>query len=274
MNQPLISCVVPAFNSAATLDATLLSLRSQRNINFKIIVADSGSTDGTLEVCRRWEVPTIYVPPGNMYRAVNAGLRQCSSKWFTYLNSDDWIYPDSFARLLAKGEQSNSDVVYGNCDYADEQGRFVYPFEAAEPDKLLSLFRLQRMAFAQPAAIFRRDSYEELRGFDENYLYRADADFYIRAVLNGSRFAKLAGPSVACFRLHAKQFSNRGIVQADIEADRIFSRRELKAGFSDRLALVAWQFRNLPHYLIRILRESLLSSRFRLPRAIETYSHK
>ena len=186
MNEFLISCVVPTLNSAATLDATLLSLRSQKNINLKIIVADSGSTDGTLEICQRWEVPSIYVPPGNMYQAINAGLRQCTSEWFTYLNSDDWIYPDSIARLLAQGKQSNADVVYGNCDYTDEQSRFVYPFEAAAPNELLPLFRLRRMAFAQPAAIFRRSSYEKLNGFDESLLYSADADFYIRALLAGN----------------------------------------------------------------------------------------
>lgn len=274
MNEFLISCVVPTLNSAATLDATLLSLRSQKNINLKIIVADSGSTDGTLEICQRWEVPSIYVPPGNMYQAINAGLRQCTSEWFTYLNSDDWIYPDSIARLLAQGKQSNADVVYGNCDYTDEQSRFVYPFEAAAPNELLPLFRLRRMAFAQPAAIFRRSSYEKLNGFDESLLYSADADFYIRALLAGNCFAKLSGPSVACFRLHAKQFSNRGLERADIEADRIFGRQELEAGFTDRLTLAAWRFRNLPHYAIRILRESLLSRRFRLPRAIETYTHR
>jgi glycosyltransferase involved in cell wall biosynthesis len=274
MNQPPISCVVPTLNSAATLDATLLSLHAQQNIHPEIIVADSGSADGTLDICRRWGVQTIYVPPGNMYRAINAGLRKCSGEWFAYLNSDDWIYPDSFARLLSRGEQAQAGAVYGNCDYADEQGRFVYSFAAAEPDELMPLFRLRQMAFAQQAAIFRRRAYEQLGGFDESLHYRADADFYIRALLARMSFAKLHGPSVACFRLHAKQFSNQGTQQTELEADRIFGREELKASLGDKLKLASWRFRNLPHYAIRILRESLLTNRIRLPRAIETYTHK
>lgn len=273
MSSSSISCVVPTLNSAATLDATLLSLRSQQNINIELIVADSGSTDGTLEICRRWGVATIYVPPGSMYRAINAGLRQCRGEWFAYLNSDDLIFPDSFSRLIECAKPINAEVVYGNCDYLDEQGRFIYSFAAAEPDTLLPLFRQKQMGFAQPAAIFRRQVYEQLDGFDESLLYRADADFFIRALLAGKNFAKLSGPSVASFRLHSRQFSNRGIQQTEIEANKIFGRQELKIRSGDRLKMMIWRVKNLPHYTVRVVRESLLSNRTRLPRSIETYTH-
>ncbi len=274
MTPPSISCVVPTLNSAATLDLTLLSLRAARDVEVEIIVADSGSTDGTLEICRRWNAPTLYVPPGNMYRAINAGLRRCGGEWLAYLNSDDWVYPDSFARLIARGEESNAEVAYGNCDYTDGQGRFVYSFAAARPEQLLPLFRLRRMGFAQQAAIFRRRGYEALGGFDESFVYRGDGDFYVRALLAGRRFAYLDGPSAACFRLHAGQFSNRGLGLTEIEAERIYSRPEMAARPRDWLTLAHWRWRNLPHYSIRILRESLLSNRPRLPRAIETYTHQ
>ena len=51
-------------NSAPTLEFTLLSLLSQRDIPIEVIVADSGSSDGTLEICRRWSVKIIYAEPG------------------------------------------------------------------------------------------------------------------------------------------------------------------------------------------------------------------
>lgn len=274
MNSPSLTCVVPTLNSAVTLNATLLSLKSQQNVSLKLLVADSGSTDETLEICRRWEVPTIYVPPGSMYRAINAGLRQSNTEWLAYLNSDDLIFPDTYSRLIERAKQTNAVVVYGNCDYIDEQSRFVYSFGAAEPKALLTLFRLRQMGFAQPAAIFRREIYQQLEGFDESLLFRADADFFVRALLAGKHFAKLAGPSVASFRLHSKQFSNRGIQQTELEAKRIFGRQELKPQPADRLKLATWRLSNLPHYFVRIIRESLLSNRTRLPRSIETYTHQ
>ena len=87
-----VSCVIPTLNSSRTLEETLMSLLRQRNCQVKVIVADSGSTDGTLDICRRWGVPSIYVRPGNMYQAINEGLEQCSTDWLAYLNSDDMLY--------------------------------------------------------------------------------------------------------------------------------------------------------------------------------------
>src|SRR5215470_12156146 len=117
------------------------------------------------------------------------------------------------------------------------------------------------MGFEQPAAIFRRQTYERMNGFDETLHYRADADFFIRALLGGENFAKLSGPPAACFRLHSGQFSNRGIQHSETEADSIYGREALKAAFGDWLTLVGWRLSNLPHYVIRIIRESMLSSR-------------
>jgi glycosyltransferase involved in cell wall biosynthesis len=271
---PAISYVIPTLNSAATLETTVISLRSQVGAMLQIFVVDSGSMDETLAICQRVKVKTLYVEPGNMYRALNAGLQQCQTEWLAYLNSDDWLYPDCLQRLLEIGVTSGADVVYGNCDYCDHRGRFVYSFAAARPAQLLPLFRTGRMGFAQPAAIFRRSLYERLQGFDVSYKFKADADFFIRALLAGARFVYVEGPAVACFRLHAGQFSNRAADDIAVEGQRLFSQTVLAAGWRDRLTLWQWQLRNVPHYLIRILRESSLSRRLRLPRAIETYDHQ
>ena len=273
-DSPTISYVIPTLNSAATLETTLLSLRSQLDANLQITVVDSGSTDDTLAICQRAAAKTLYVEPGNMYRAINAGLEQCQTEWLAYLNSDDWLYQDGLRRLLEVGVTSEADVVYGNCDYCDRSGRFIYSFAAARPTQLLPLFRTRRMGYAQPAAIFRRSLYEGLQGFDVRYKYKADADFFIRALLAGARFVYVKGPAVACFRLHAGQFSNRATEDIEAEGNRLFGQFVLTAGWRDRLTLRRWQLRNVPHYLIRILRESSLSQRLRLPRAIETYDHR
>jgi hypothetical protein len=75
-------------------------------------------------------------------------------------------------------------------------------------------------------------------------------------------------------RYSAKQFSNRGLSLTELEADRIFNKPELRPGLNDQLIFAGWRLKNLPHYLIRILRESLLANRVRFPRSIETYNHR
>ncbi|MDY6784006.1 MAG: glycosyltransferase [Cyanobacteriota bacterium] len=256
-----ISYVVPTLNSAATLDLTLLSLKSQKEVSIEIIVVDSGSTDGTLDICQRWNVPVLYAEPGNMYQAINLGLNQCQTEWLGYMNSDDWLYPDSTARLIAFGKESKADIVYGKCDYTDGCGRFLYSFAPAQSRQLLPLFKRGIFGFAQQAAIFRKSVYQHLNGFNEaEYYLSADAEFYLRALQSNFSFSRLSGPSVACFRRHQNQLTHQKARDIQLEKQK---RRE-KAGqttLKDWIMVTQWRLENVPHYLIRFLRPSLLADK-------------
>lgn len=249
-----VAFLVPTLNSAATLDATLAALRSQQDVDVNIVVADSGSTDGTQDVCRRWEVPTIYVPPGNMYAAINAGLRECRAEWLGYLNSDDWIYSDSALRLTDHADAVGADVVYGNCDFSDGVGRYLFSLKAARPQHLVSLFRVGVMGFQQPAALFRRHVYETVGGFDESFFLTADGAFYLRALNTGFRFALLDGAQVASFRVHPAQLTQRRseLMKREVQALQALAGRARRV--SDYSALVEWRLANVPNYLMRMLR--------------------
>lgn len=244
-----IHCVVPTLNAAATLAETLASLRAQRSVELSFAVMDSGSTDETLSLCRQFNVAASFIEAGNMYRAINAGLRTAKAEWLTYLNADDTIFPDSYARLMAHGEATQAEVVYGNCEYVAVDGQRLFQFAAARPAQLLPLFRTTRMGFAQPATIFRRRAFERLNGFDESYRYKADADFFIRALLNGFRFARLSGRPVARFRLHGAQLSQRYAEAAAREGERLFG--QFNASWRDALTVRAWQLRNALNYVER-----------------------
>ena len=268
-----ISYVIPTLNSAATLDMTLYMLRSQKNADVKIIVVDSGSTDGTLDICKRWGVKTLYAEPGNMYRAINIGLQECYTEWLGYINSDDWLYPDSVARLVTRGNTSNADVVYGNCDYTDEWGRFVYSFGANKPSQLLSLFKMRIFGFAQQSAIFRHRVYQQLQGFNEDYYLSADAEFYLRSLQAGFKFDFMPGSSVSCFRLHGNQLSNKKAKAMESESQKIFAGAG-DVNINDWAVFAQWRLRNIPHYLIRLLRQSLLSGKLKITQSMDAYSYQ
>lgn len=255
-------------NSDATLENTLLSLRSQGSVNVRIIVVDSGSEDDTLEICRRWGVQTLYVPPGNMYRAINTGLRSCDTPWVAYLNSDDWLYNNALARLVAMGDKQKADIVYGDCDYCDYDGRFLFSFGAAEPNQLLPLFRRGVFGFAQQSAIFRKVVYDTLMGFDEKYSLSSDAHFYYRAALDGARFVHLDGSPTACFRLHAAQLSSVRASAMEDEKRSILAELHGRPSILDWVPFVKWRLTNAPHYAIRLLRLSTLAHKVVLRRSM------
>lgn len=265
-----ITVAVATLNSARTLDMTLMSLRLQMGVEVLIHVVDSGSTDGTLEICKRWNVPTSYAPPGNMYQAINQGLRLCDTDWKMYLNSDDFIYPRSLARLLAAGESEKADVVYGVCDYVDSEGRFLHSFTPAPPSHLLSLFRCNVFGFAQQTAVFRKEVFTSLNGFDERFDLSADADFYLRALTRGFSFTRMLGPSVAVFRLSRNQLSSNRASEVMAQLRSSVAQSLPPPNIADRLKLGLLRARNSPQYLIRILRRQRLGDLRLVPRTMDS----
>jgi len=257
-----IGVVVPTLNSGGTISSALVSLLEQRVCGVDIIVVDSGSTDATLDVCRRLGVACIYVPPGNMYKAINEGLRRLKNPWLTYLNSDDFIYADAYERLIRLAEDDGADVVYGDGDFVDVAGRFLYSLRAPTPDRLPALFRARLLGFLPHAAGFRRDVFEKLGGFSERLRHVADMDFFARACFLKQRFARESGPAVAVFRVHPDQLSHRerDIVKEEI-ATLVGEGWGTPGGLESRLAITRWKVRNIRQYLIRWLRTGSISRR-------------
>jgi glycosyltransferase involved in cell wall biosynthesis len=244
----VLGVVIPARDAAATLQWTVLSLLAQRGISVRVVVVDSESTDGTLRICESWNLPVLSVPPGNMYRAVNRGMTTFETPWLTYLNSDDLVYADGYSRLIHHGEAGGFDVVYGDVDFIDWQGRYLYSQATFRPGLATRLLVAGVMSFAQPAAIFRRDVFDRLRGFDERFRYIADHDFYSRAASAGFRFGKAPGPPVAAFRVHGGQLSTASKKALDVEKEQ--RRREGARGLLvTRIGLgLLWQMRNSANY--------------------------
>lgn len=252
-----IGVIVPTLNCATTLNWTLTALMSQKDCTVRIIAVDSGSTDGTLDIFSHWGVQVVYEPPGNMYRAINKGIRLIDTEWCTYLNGDDIVFQDSYARLMKHGDAKRADIVYGLCDFIDFEGRFLYPFEAIPVAMLAGFLRSGVMGFAQPAAIFRAPVYRELDGFDEKYRMMADLDFFARAILAGKRFMRLPGSSVAAFRLYDNQLSTRESGNMVREKELFMQRWGRRKRVVGWLALQAWRILNIRNYVIRFLRNSL-----------------
>ena len=114
MGSSSISCVVPTLNSAETLETTLLSLKSQRDASVEITVADSGSDDGTLEICQSG-VEALLVPPANSGELAKALSELCSNAALREkLSSNGRRNVEvnfTMPRMLAQYEQAYEDVL-------------------------------------------------------------------------------------------------------------------------------------------------------------------
>jgi glycosyltransferase involved in cell wall biosynthesis len=93
---PKISVVTPSFNQAQFLEATIQSVLSQNYQNLEYIIIDGGSTDGSVEIIKKYEEYLHFwcsEPDGGQYDAINKGFSHSSGEIMAWLNSDDMYYP-------------------------------------------------------------------------------------------------------------------------------------------------------------------------------------
>lgn len=192
LTRPLVSIVTPTFNRADLLEPTLRSVRRQTYTNFQHIVVDGGSSDGTVDLLRRYE-PTypldwISEPDGGMYQAINKGMRKATGEILAYLNSDDLYLPWALEVVVKHfAKHPGADFVFGAAiAVEDRTGRqtlnFQQPFDADY---------VRRCGFlCQPTVFWRRRVLEEEGEFEESLRFIADCEYWMR-VADRRTFVKL-----------------------------------------------------------------------------------
>src|SRR6218665_2201901 len=102
MNFPKISIVTPVFNRVEYLEQTILSVIDQGYPNLEYIVIDGGSTDGTLEIIKKYEDRIFYwtsEPDNGMYDAINKGFKKASGQIMAWINSDDLYHQPTLSTV-------------------------------------------------------------------------------------------------------------------------------------------------------------------------------
>lgn len=131
LDDPLISVVVPAWNAAATLPATLATARAQAGVRIEIIVVDDGSNDATaaiVEAAGRADPRVRLVRQSNagVAAARNRGFAEAGGELIAPLDADDLWHPEKLARQLDRlRETPAAGMVYCWSTYIDEDDRIV-----------------------------------------------------------------------------------------------------------------------------------------------------
>ena len=119
--QPLVTVIVPVYNTARYLDACLGSLRELRYPNAEILLVDDGSTDGSGEICRRYAAMdsrfrVIHEENSGVSAARNAGLAQAKGAYIQFVDSDDTVAPDMTGNLV---EAMETGCEMAACGYVE-----------------------------------------------------------------------------------------------------------------------------------------------------------
>lgn len=123
--QPLVTVVIPTYNSARFIRDVLASVLAQTYPNIEIIVMDGASKDGTADIAREVAPNAIVIsePDRGQTHAINKGWTMAKGDIVTWLCADDGYYPDTVANAVSYLE-ANSDAmwVYGVVDHLDIDG--------------------------------------------------------------------------------------------------------------------------------------------------------
>lgn len=119
-----LSIIVPVYNMASDdkLKFCMDSLIAQTITDYEIIAVDDCSTDNSLEILHEYEAKypdkvIVKRTPENLHQggAKNIGMNIAKGEWIGFIDADDWVTPDYYERLIARGEETGADMV--GCDY-------------------------------------------------------------------------------------------------------------------------------------------------------------
>ncbi|MGA2392545.1 MAG: glycosyltransferase [Candidatus Lustribacter sp.] len=203
-----ISVVIPAYNAAAHLEATLASVAAQLEAPAEVIVVDDGSTDATAAIAAAAGAHVIRQANGGVSAARNAGVGAARSDWIAFLDADDRWLPAFTARVSAAARYC-PDVAAIFTDYAledpaapcaswfaaDRSYRALRGYEIAPgvrrfagADLALSLVH-SRAFISTSALVIRRAALSKCGGFDESLRRAEDLELMLRLLARATAVA-------------------------------------------------------------------------------------
>jgi len=215
VSTPTLSLVIPSYNRATLIGATLDSALGQRQSFLEIIVVDDGSTDHTAEVLARYQdrIRVIRLANGGVQNARNTGVAAAAGDYIVLCDSDDLLEPDYAGTVAAwLAAHPGCDAVYSNFVTFDERGVHADKFSQAPagffagarqaegfwydiPDLYLRTLSYQPL-FPSGSAI-RKSVYEGIGGYDVRFngVGAEDWEFTLR-LIGQARLALCATPLV------------------------------------------------------------------------------
>ena len=182
IDRPLITVITAVFNGADVLEQTILSVLNQSYDNIEYIIVDGGSTDGTLDIIRRYEDRIDYwcsEPDNGIYDAWNRGMSFARGEWIAFLGSDDAYYEhalDNYVRFIVNNEDKDYEYISSRVDLVTLNLKQIAvigkPWEWSRFKK--------KMNVAHVGSLHRRNLFECYGVYDTKYKITGDYELLLR----------------------------------------------------------------------------------------------
>jgi len=117
-NNPLITVVTVVYNGKESIEETILSVINQTYKNIEYIIIDGASTDGTVDIIKKYDNRITYwvsEPDKCIYEAKNKGIEKATGDWINFMNVGDTFVSDDTVNQISNYLKEDLNIVYGDC---------------------------------------------------------------------------------------------------------------------------------------------------------------
>ena len=175
-----ISVITISYNAEDTIEKTLKSIENQSYNNIEHIIIDGGSKDSTLEICNSFshEAKIISELDNGVYDAFNKGLKLATGDVVGFLNADDTFYNENSIQDIVDAFSNNeTDIVYGNLDYVNEESKVIRNWISRPYEKGLLK---KAWKIAHPSFYCKKEVYDRLGGYNDSFKIAGDFELCLR----------------------------------------------------------------------------------------------
>ena len=123
-DNPKVSIITVVYNGEEFLEETILSVLNQSYENIEYVIIDGGSTDGTVDIIKKYEDKIDYwvsEPDKGIYDAMNKGLDNVTGKWINFMNAGDKFYNSKvLEEVFCERYAINIGIIYGKTDIGNK----------------------------------------------------------------------------------------------------------------------------------------------------------
>lgn len=196
-----ISVITVCYNAVSTIEQTIESVINQSSLDqIEYIVIDGNSSDGTLDIIKKYENKIskfVSEPDSGIYNAMNKGINLATGDYIHFLNANDcYDDKDVIFEVIKAAEDSQSDFIIGDVILVSSNGRSVY-----RSNKNISAYTIFSNWIYHVALFKKRDLFAKYGLFDESYKIAADNNWIIPLLLDKNITKSYLAKPIARFKL-------------------------------------------------------------------------
>lgn len=185
---PFFSVIIPLFNKENFIEATLNSVLNQTFIDFEIVIVDDGSTDKGAVILKKFtdsRISYYYKDNGGVSTARNLGLKIANAEYITFLDADDYWYPEFLTEMFKNIQLFPRHKVFSAAiEIATSKKVFAarYSVEKISDRQIVNYFEasINETVICTSCAVFNKNVFNHVGNFDEEIKSGQDTDMWIR----------------------------------------------------------------------------------------------